>query len=67
MKRNKTKKHHQRTSETIINGSRVFIENGEVKTILNEDIQRTGWMTIEEAEAITIERVKKVYELYNAL
>ena len=30
------------------NGSKVFIENGEVKTILNEDIQKTGYMSVEE-------------------
>ena len=31
-----------------INGSKVFVENGEVKTVLSEEIQRTGWMTVEE-------------------
>ena len=32
--------------EMDVNGSKVFVENGEVKTILNENIQRTGYMTI---------------------
>ena len=31
-----------------INGSKVFVDNGEVKTILSEEIQRIGWMTVEE-------------------
>ena len=31
-----------------INGSKVFVENGEVKTIPSEEIQRIGWMTVEE-------------------
>lgn len=46
-----------------INGSKVFVENGEVKTILSEEIQRTGWMTVEEAKAITLAIIKKEYML----
>lgn len=44
-----------------INGSKVFVENGEVKTILSEEIQRTGWMTVEESREITLEAVKWIY------
>ncbi len=44
-----------------INGSKVFIENGEVKTVLSEEIQRTGWMTVEESREITLEAVKWIY------
>ena len=46
-----------------INGSKVFVEDGEVKTILSEEIQRTGWMTIEEAKAITLAIIDKEYML----
>lgn len=46
-----------------INGSKVFVENGEVKTVLSEEIQRTGWMTVEEAKAITLAVIKKEYML----
>lgn len=46
-----------------INGSKVFVENGEVKTVLNEDIQRKGWMSIEEARAITLAIIDKEYAL----
>lgn len=44
-----------------INGSKVFLENGEVKTVLSEEIQRTGWMTVEESREITLEAVKWIY------
>ncbi len=46
-----------------INGSKVFVENGEVKTVLNEEIQKTGWMTVEEAKSITLARIEKEYML----
>ena len=44
-----------------INGSKVFVENGKVKTVLSEEIQRTGWMTVEESREITLEAVKWIY------
>ena len=46
-----------------INGSKVFVKNGEVKTILNEDIQQTGYMSVEEARNILHEIIDKEYEL----
>ena len=46
-----------------IKGSKVFVENGEVKTVLNEEIQKTGWMTVEEAKSITLARIEKEYML----
>lgn len=50
-----------------INGSKVFVENGEVKTILSEEIQRTGWMTVEEAMALTENKIRKLYEINGKL
>ena len=50
-----------------INGSKVFVENGEVKTILSEEIQRTGYMTVEEAIDITKAEIRKIYELNDGL
>ena len=50
-------------NETIINGSKVYVENGEVKTQLSESIQKTGYMSIEESRKITLEAIKKIYEL----
>ncbi len=50
-----------------INGSKVFVENGEVKTVLSEDIQRKGWMTVEEAIALTTAEIKKIYAMKNGV
>ena len=44
-----------------INGSKVFVEKGEVKTVLSEEIQRSGWMSVEESRKITLEAVKRIY------
>ena len=44
-----------------INGGKVFVEKGEVKTVLSEEIQRSGWMTVEESRKITLEAVKRIY------
>ena len=46
-----------------INGSKVFVENGEVKTILSEAIQQSGYMSVEESRKITLEAVRKIYEM----
>lgn len=58
-----TKKDKNILNETIINGSRVYVENGEVKTVLSEKIQKTGYMTVEEARNILHEIIDKEYEL----
>ena len=58
-----TKKDKDILNETIINGSRVYVENGEVKTVLSEEIQKTGYMTVEEARKIGHEIIKKEYQL----
>lgn len=50
-----------------INGSRVYVENGEVKTVLSEEIQKTGYMSVEECMALIQEEIKKVYALNNGL
>ena len=50
-----------------INGSKIFVENGEVKTVLSEDIQRKGWMTVEEMEALIIAEIKKIYAMKNGV
>ena len=46
-----------------INGSKVFVEDGEVKTVLSEEIRRTGWMSVEDARMLTISKVRKIYEI----
>lgn len=50
-----------------INGSKVYVENGEVKTVLSEEIQRNGWMTVEEAQALTENKIRKLYEMNGKL
>ncbi len=50
-----------------INGSKVFVENGEVKTVLNENIQRTGYMSVEEMCSLICAKIKKMYELNGKL
>ena len=50
-------------NETIINGSRVFVENGEVKTILSESILKSGYMSVEESRRITLAAIEKIYAL----
>ena len=50
-----------------INGSNVFVEDGEVKTVLSEEIRRTGWMSVEDARMLTISKVRKIYEINGKL
>ena len=52
-------------NEFVVNGSKVLVENGEVKTILNEEIQKTGYMTVEEFSQILdayINCLEKIYK-----
>lgn len=57
------KKQKDIINETIINGSRVYVEDGEVKVELSESIQKSGYMTVEEAIALTSEEIKKIYQM----
>lgn len=50
-------------NETVINGSRVFVEDGEVKTILSESIQKSGYMSAEEARKIILATIEKIYAM----
>lgn len=43
-----------------VNGSKVFVEKGEVKTVLNEDNRKTGFMSVEDGKRITLEAVKLI-------
>ena len=59
----KTKRDNKLNEAVDINGSKVFVENGEVKTILSEAIQQSGYMSVEEARKIGHEIIKKEYQL----
>lgn len=49
-----------------VNGSKVFVENGEVKTILSEEIQQSGYMGIDEAFDLIKEQVRMIYAINNS-
>ena len=60
------KKNKKELNEVIdINGSKVFVEDGEVKTILSEEIQQSGYMDVEDLREIIKAEVSIIYnELY---
>ena len=45
-----------------ITESRIVVENGKIRTILSEEIQKNGYMTVEESRQLTLEAIKKIYE-----
>ena len=47
-----------------INGSKVLIENGEIKTILSKEIQQTGYMTVEEMFQLIDAEIKALYKMH---
>lgn len=61
----KNKAKRDRTlNETIINGSKIYIEGGKVKTELSESIQKSGYMSPEEARQLLHTFVNKLEECY---
>lgn len=57
-------KKKQSINEVVdINGSKVFVENGEVKTVLNEAIQKSGYMTIKELRELLHASINKQEEM----
>ena len=51
-------------NETVINGSKVFIENGEAKTVLNEAIQKTGYMSVGELSQLLDAHINNLEKMY---
>ena len=49
--------------EVNINSTRIFVDNGEVKTVFSQEIQRTGYMSVEECYQLIDSAIKMVYEL----
>lgn len=47
----------------IINGSKVIYENGDVKTILSEEIKKTGYMSVEDARLLCHAHITKIYQM----
>ena len=59
------KKSRKELNDVIdINGSKVFVEDGEVKTIYSESIQKSGYMEVEEARKILHAFVDKLEETF---
>ena len=54
------------TNETIIDGCKVLVENGEVKTVLSDEIQESGYIPLEAAKQRSIATIKKVIEIERA-
>ena len=49
-----------------MNESRVVVENGEIKTILSEEIQNNGgWMSVEEMRQLLIDELNLIEEMRN--
>ena len=46
-----------------ITESKVILENGEVKTVLCEETQQSGWMTVEEFRKLGHEMIDKTREI----
>lgn len=61
------KKNSNIKNVTEINGCKVFIENGEVKTVLSEEIEKAGYMTLDEACQLGMAQIRKIYEMKDAL
>lgn len=49
--------------ESVSNKSRVVVENGEIKTILSEDVLRDGYMSVEEVCRLTHEEIDKLCDM----
>ncbi len=54
-------------NETIINGSKVFVDNGKVQTILNDEIIRTGYMSVDELYNLVDANISMIYGLKDEL
>ena len=47
--------------------SRIFVKDGEVINILSEEIERNDSMSVEMAEVLTLESIKKEYQLHDKI
>ena len=52
---------NKRSDITDVDGNKVFIENGKVKTLLREDIQKSGFMDVKTAFKIIRTAIVKEY------
>ena len=50
-----------------VNGSKVFVENGEVKTLLSEEIQSSGYMSVDEMFDLIDNEIKAIYSMNDGI
>lgn len=51
-----------------INGNKIYIEDGQVKTVFNDEIITSGYLDLEEARQLlhsSIDVHQRLYKLYN--
>lgn len=49
---------------TNINGSKVFIENGEINTGLNKEMQESGYMSVEKLNLLSDAHINHLERLW---
>jgi hypothetical protein len=54
-------------SKQHIAESKVIVENGNVKTMLSDKVIQDGFMNVEEAKKLTLDKIRKIYELNGKL
>lgn len=58
----------RRKNNYSLNESRVIVDkNGEPQVLLSENIEKNGFMSLEEARRLLIETVEKIYEINGCL
>ena len=50
-----------------INGSKIIVENGDVKTLLSEEIQSSGYMSVDEMFDLIDNEIKAIYSMNNGV
>ena len=50
-----------------VNGSKVFVENGEVRTLLSEEIQSSGYMSVDEMFDLIDNEIKAIYSMNDGI
>lgn len=50
-------------NKKVIKENKIIVKDGELHTILSEQIKKDGYMSIEEARRLTIERLNKRWEI----
>ncbi len=49
--------------KNVVKGNKIIVENGRIKTVLSEQTIQNGYMSIEEARRLSIERLNKRWQM----